>query len=82
MDNLVAIHENLDLRTSFNAAVFACLTITFWAIARLGEFTIPKLNSFNPKVYMKYSNLNTNITNQHGNKVTTVFISWTKASKS
>jgi len=82
IDDLEAIRENLDLKTPFDAAVFACLTTTFWAVARLGEFTIPRLDAFDPTVHVKRSDLNLNVSDRHGNRVVTIFIPWTKASKS
>jgi hypothetical protein len=80
--DLIAIWDNLNLRDSFDIAVFACLTTTFWSAARLGELTTPKLDTFDPNQHVKCSNLKTNVADQHGNKVTTIFIPWTKASKS
>ena len=82
IEDLVAIRQNLDLRTPFDAAVFACLTTTFWAVARLGEFTTSNLNAFNPETHVKRSDLNMNVTDRHGHKVATIRIPWTKAAKS
>ena len=82
IEDLVTIRENLNPRDPFDAAVLACLTTTFWSVARLGELTIPKLDAFNPEIHVKRSNLNQNVTDRYGNKVTTIFIPWTKASKS
>jgi hypothetical protein len=28
--------------------IFACITTTFYSIARLGEFTVPAIRTFNP----------------------------------
>lgn len=82
VEDLAAIRDHLDLRNPFDAAVFACLTTTFWSVARLGEFTIPKLTAFNPTRHVKRSDLSMNVTDRHGNKVTTFAIPWTKAAKS
>ena len=82
IEDLVAIHKNLNPRDPFDTTVLACRTTTFWLVAQLGELTIPKLNAFNPKIHVKYSNLNQNVMDRHGNKVTTIFIPWTKALKS
>lgn len=76
-----AIHDNMDLKNPFDAAVFACLTTTFWSVARLGEFTIQRLNAFDPEAHVKRANLDMNVTDRHGNKITTIFIPRTKASK-
>lgn len=40
------IRQHLNLSTSLDAAVFACLTTTFWSVARLGEFTVPSLTKW------------------------------------
>ena len=82
VEDLAAIRQNLDVREPFDAAVFACLTTTFWAVARLGEFTVPRLDAFNPDIHVKRSNLNMDVVDRHGNRVTTIHIPWTKASKS
>jgi hypothetical protein len=82
LQDLVAIRDNLDPRDPFDVAVFACLTTTFWAAARLGEFTVPNLKAFKPERHVKRSDLKANVTDRHGNSVTTIFIPWTKAAKS
>lgn len=78
---MVAIRNNLVLNDPFDAAVFACLTTTFWSVARLGEFTVPKLDAFDPELHVKRSNLKADVADRHGNKITTIFIPWTKTSK-
>ena len=55
-DFILAVRKHLDLEKPLDAAVFACLTTCFYASARLGEFTVRTLSSFNP---------NTNVTTQH-----------------
>ncbi|EGN94727.1 hypothetical protein SERLA73DRAFT_62005, partial [Serpula lacrymans var. lacrymans S7.3] len=45
------IHEQLDLSDPMSAAVFACLTTTFYTTARLGEFTTPSLTTYNPAIH-------------------------------
>ena len=40
------IRSQLDLEKPLDAVVFACLTMCFYASARLGEFTVRTLNSF------------------------------------
>ena len=82
LEDLVAIRDHLDLQDPFDVAVFACLTTTFWTAARLGEFTIPRLDAFNPEQHVKRSDLKLNVVDRHGNRVSTFFIPWTKASKS
>lgn len=47
----------LDFSKPLDAAVFACLTTTFYAAARLGEFTLPSLKSFIPDQHIKLSDV-------------------------
>jgi hypothetical protein len=57
-EHLWRLHEHLDLANSgFNIAVFACLTTTFWGTACLGEMTVKTLNSFDPLIHTKPSNI-------------------------
>ena len=75
---ILAVRDHLDLDKPLDAAVFACLTTCFYASARLGEFTVRTLSSFNP---------NTHVTTQHlsydqdrnGFKVTVLHLPKTKA---
>ena len=45
---LTSIREHLDLDDPRDAAIFACITTTFYSIARLGEFTVPAMKDFDP----------------------------------
>jgi len=54
---IIAICEQLNLSNPLDAAVFACLTTAFFTTARAGEFTIPRLNAFNPAIHVKPSNV-------------------------
>ncbi|KIK90740.1 hypothetical protein PAXRUDRAFT_151282, partial [Paxillus rubicundulus Ve08.2h10] len=51
------MHDNLDLVDPADTAVFACLTTTFWCTTRVGEFTVPRLDAFNPSLHVKPSNV-------------------------
>lgn len=57
LDLIVRIHAELDFTNPFDTAVFACLVVVFWATARLGEFVLPTLLSFNPREHVKRSDL-------------------------
>jgi hypothetical protein len=46
-----------DLSKPLDAAVFACLTTTFFSAARLGEFTLPALKAFIPDQHVKPSDV-------------------------
>ena len=51
-DFISAVRQQMDLNDPLNAAVFACLTTCFYASARLGEFTVRTLQSFNPNMHV------------------------------
>ncbi|KAG2345619.1 hypothetical protein BDR05DRAFT_998232 [Suillus weaverae] len=57
IDMIVAIHKQLNLSHPLDTAVFACLTTSFFATAHAGEFTIPRLDAFNPAIHVKPSNV-------------------------
>lgn len=63
-----------------DVATFACLTTTFWASARLGEFTVKNLTAFDPKTHVKRSNLGES-TDRRGMKTTTFNVPETKSSR-
>jgi hypothetical protein len=55
---IIKIHNQLDLNSPLDAAVFVCLTTTFYCIARLGEFTVPTIKGkFNPSRYITRSSI-------------------------
>ncbi|KIK76876.1 hypothetical protein PAXRUDRAFT_168549 [Paxillus rubicundulus Ve08.2h10] len=57
VDILGLMCDNLNLADPADAAVFACLTTMFWCTARVGEFTVPHLDAFNPSLHVKPSNV-------------------------
>jgi hypothetical protein len=54
---IAAIRQQLNLEEPLDAAVFACLATCFYASARLGEFTVRPLGSFNPNPHITVRNL-------------------------
>lgn len=46
VDDLITIRQALDITTPLGAAVWACTTIAFYSMARLGELVVANLNSF------------------------------------
>jgi len=74
----VAVHAQLDLTQLLDAAVFACLTTMFFTITRLDEFTVKNLTSFNIKAHIKITDIQWNIEDRSGNKVTTFHLPQTK----
>jgi hypothetical protein len=75
------ILNKLDRSDPLDAAVAACLTTTFYTVARTGEFTVPSLNKFDPEIHIKRSNIR-NGEDRHGMKVTVFAIPRTKCSRS
>ena len=57
VDVIIAIRGQLDLLSPLHATTFACLTTTFYATARTGEFTTRTLTSFDPATHIKPSNV-------------------------
>jgi hypothetical protein len=57
-EHLRRLYEHLDLaNSSFDIAVFACHTTTFWETARLGETIVKTLNSFDLLTHTKPSDV-------------------------
>lgn len=54
---ICAIRDRLNLQSPLDSAVYSCLTTTFYRTARLGEFTVPTLSSFNPNLHIKPSDV-------------------------
>jgi hypothetical protein len=54
---LISIRNKLDLTDPLHAAVFACLTTTFYAAARVGEFTTKTLKDFHPSTHVRPANI-------------------------
>ena len=57
LDIISSLVTKFDLSKPLDAAVFACLTTTFFSAARLGEFTLPSLKAFDPDQYVKPSDI-------------------------
>ncbi|KAI6140620.1 hypothetical protein BKA82DRAFT_154547 [Pisolithus tinctorius] len=47
-DTLKLLHGILNKDNPCNAAIYACIVVTFHCITRLGEFTVPSIKSFGP----------------------------------
>ncbi|KAG2138544.1 hypothetical protein DEU56DRAFT_715032, partial [Suillus clintonianus] len=54
---LVAIRSSLDLSIPLHAAVYGCLTTSFFTLAQTGEFTVPSLKNFDPLAHVRVSDL-------------------------
>jgi hypothetical protein len=57
IDYIIAIRSQLNLNRPLDTAVFACLTTTFYATARLGELTVKFLGAFDPAQHVKITDV-------------------------
>jgi hypothetical protein len=54
---IARLRLQMALEDPFDAAVFACLTTCFYAAARVGEFVVPRLDSFSPSHHVTIANV-------------------------
>ena len=78
IDILTKLRNQLPLSDPINAAVFACLTTTFFATAQTGEFTVSNLKAFNPSTHITRNHVSIQH-NRNGLQVTNFHIPHTKA---
>ncbi|KAG2335583.1 hypothetical protein BDR05DRAFT_851696, partial [Suillus weaverae] len=76
---LCSIRNHLNLDSPLDAAIFACLTTTFYAIARLGEFTVSAIREFDPTKHVMRASMS-KTTNCNGLTVTKFHLPKTKCS--
>lgn len=79
VDILITICSFMNLSEHRDAAIFTCITTTFYAIVRLREFTVPTIKSFNPSKHISHRNVST-ATDRNGLPVTKFHIPSTKSS--
>jgi hypothetical protein len=77
-DFIIAIRDNLDLDNPLDAAVYTCLTLTFYGAARVCEFTVRNLDAFDPTSHVKPSDVSVT-QDRNGLEVTNFHISRTKS---
>jgi hypothetical protein len=78
VEDIVATHAHFNQALPLDAAVFACLTTTFFTAARLGEFTVKNLTGFRGDTHIKVTDVQHDVEDRGGNKVTTFHIPHTK----
>lgn len=78
---ILALRTHLDLNLPLDAAVYGCLTSTFYTAARVCEFTVRTLDSFDPAIHVKLSDVGKS-QDRNGLEVTTFHIPRTKTSMS
>ena len=74
------LFSKLDPSDPLDATVRACLATSFFTLVRTGEFTVSALDSFDPAVDIKRSDVRS-ATDRHGHHVTVFRIPRTKCSK-
>lgn len=72
------ILSDLDTSNPLDAAVAACLTTSFYCVARLGELTVPSLKSFNPLNHVTPAQVRTG-RDKNGFECTIIHVPHTKA---
>ena len=75
---ITTVRDQLNLDDPFDAAVFACLVICFYAVARLGEFLVPRLDAFSPSHHVTVAHLRVD-RDASGLEVTVLHVPHTKA---
>lgn len=80
-DYITKLKGQLKLDEPLDAAVFACLTTCFYASARVGEFTVRRINGFDPTIHIKLSDLQEE-RDRNGLPITNLHIPRTKSSAS
>ena len=56
MEDIKIIHTHLDLDDPCNVAIFACMVVVFYCVARLGEFTVKTTRDFNASKHVAHHN--------------------------
>jgi hypothetical protein len=77
-DFMASIRRQLCLDQPFDAVVWACLTVCFYAAARVSKLTVPWLASFNPARHITPTNLHIEV-NKDGLEANILHIPHTKA---
>ena len=77
-DFITKVSKKLDLHLPFDAAIYTCLSISFYSVAQVSEVTVLQLNAFDPMKHIMPANLQTS-SNQDGAEVTMLHIPHTKA---
>ncbi|CDO69280.1 hypothetical protein BN946_scf185042.g182 [Trametes cinnabarina] len=81
LEHMHALFKFLDLKNSFDAAVFAIACVAFWGCRRLGELVIPSRGCFDA---VKHATADTEVrvrTLPSGAKYTAFHVPWTKTTK-
>jgi len=77
-DLILKIQTYLDLSKPLDAAVYACLTTSFYGLCCLGEITVRALKAFDPEKHVKRSNVKMDVKDRNDLLVTEIFLPRTK----
>jgi len=75
---MLAIWRNIDLAMPLGASVFMCLSTCFFATGRVGEFTVQRLDAFDPNLHVSRAQVRYD-QDQEGQQVTVLHVPHTKA---
>ncbi|KAH6901815.1 hypothetical protein BKA70DRAFT_1113599 [Coprinopsis sp. MPI-PUGE-AT-0042] len=78
-----ALYPHFDLSQPLDASVYSCLTTTFWAIGRTGEFTVPSIKAFKqqPSNWVTPANVTSGLVGPLGLPVTEFKVPVTKCAQ-
>ena len=79
-DIITLFKSQLSPDDPLEAAIFACIAVCFWGIARVGEFMVPSINAFDPAKHITCTGLS-QVTDQNGLLVFKFHLPWTKTSR-
>ena len=80
IDYMAKLKQKMNLDVPLDAAVFACLTTCFYAAGRVGEFTVTRLDGFDPAKHVTPTNLK-NEKDRNGLQVTVLHLPCAKSSR-
>lgn len=78
-DIIILFRQHLRLNEPLDAAIFACMTISFWCIARLGEFTVQNQKDFSPTKHVTRASVS-RVQDRNNFLVLKFALPWTKMS--
>lgn len=75
---IIEICNHLNLEDPKDSAIFACITTSFYSVARLGEFTVSAMKDFNPRKHITQGDVSEGI-DRNGLVVTKFHLPSTKS---
>ena len=72
-----SLFSKLDPKDPLDAAVRSCLAVSFFALARCGEFTVSSIDAFDPSIHIKCSDVHEEW-DQNDFLVPAFWLPWTK----